>query len=106
MSEKLFVDSASLVMATPAERRAAMQKLEEERMLARRRALESQTAADTLPHERIRIWEQLHALRLPLSTTHPLLAVVAAQTKLTLHDIREEQRRRMLGAAAGHLEGT
>ncbi len=74
--------------------RAAARRAEEERDFERRRALESQAAPDAEPAARIRIWERLHALSLPVAASHPLLAVIARQTALTLADIRNEQQRR------------
>jgi hypothetical protein len=44
--------------------------------------------------ERIRIWERLHALRLPRSTGHVLVMVIATQTRLTVGQVHDEQRRR------------
>jgi hypothetical protein len=44
--------------------------------------------------ERIRIWEQLHALRLPRASGHALVSVIAAQTRLTIGQVHDEQRRR------------
>lgn len=74
--------------------RDAARRAEEERDFERRRALESQTAADAEPADRIRIWERLHALSLPTAASHPLVAVIARQTALTLTDVRNEQQRR------------
>src|SRR5262245_10709700 len=107
MDEKLVADPTSLLTGGPDERRAAAQRAEKERALARRRALDSQAAADIAPHERIRIWERLHGLSLPRSAAHPLLAVVVAQTKLTLRDVvDEQQRRRALGEGRASQEGS
>jgi len=94
IDEKTMVGSSFSLLGSVAERRAAVLRAQEERALVRRRALDSQAAADTAPHERIRIWEQLHGLTLPCTASHPLLAVVAAHTNLTLRDITEEQHRR------------
>jgi hypothetical protein len=74
--------------------RSAAQLAEKERTLARQRALDSLTAWDATPAERIRRWEDLHALALPPGAAHPLVAVIVAHTKLTLDDIRDEQQRR------------
>lgn len=77
-----------------AEGRAAAQLAEQERALARQRALDSTAEVDAAPAERIRRWEQLHGLTLPSALGHPLLAVIAARTKLTLSDVTDEQQRR------------
>lgn len=95
MNEKIIVDPfASL--GTAVDCRAAAQRVAEERAFERRRALDSQADVDAAPQDRIRIWERLHTLGLPLAGTHPLVAVIAAQTKLTVRDVRDEQRRRRL----------
>ncbi len=86
--------------ADPAERRAAIQLAEQERAQSRNRELESQTAMHIAPDERIRIWERLHALRLPTSASHPLMALIATQTNLTLRDLRDEQERRRTSSPA------
>jgi len=43
---------------------------------------------------RIAAWEKAHALRLPISPTHPVLQVIAAATDLALEEVLEEQRQR------------
>jgi len=50
--------------------------------------------------ERIRIWERLHALRLPRSSGHVLVRVIATQTRLTVGQVNEEQRRRTIEVAS------
>ena len=85
--------SAQFAFAT-SDRRVAVQQADQEREHARRRELELQASPYTEPQERIRIWERLHALRLPVAETHPLVIVIANQTQLRVRDIREEQRRR------------
>jgi hypothetical protein len=50
------------------------------------------------PHERIRAWERAHGLTLPRSESHPVLMSIAAATRLTLEQVREEQRRRLMPA--------
>jgi hypothetical protein len=76
------------------EGRAAAQLAEQERALVRQRALDSTSEGAAAPDERIRRWEHLHALKLPSAAGHPLLAVIAARTRLTLNDITKEQQRR------------
>lgn len=51
------------------------------------------------PDVRIRIWEKLHGLRLPSDSAHPILDVIAVGTRLTLAEVREEQRARRARAA-------
>jgi hypothetical protein len=94
VNERAVVDSSPLFISSTADRRAAAHRAEEERVLARQRALDSQSAWDAAPHERIRRWERLHALTLPTAAVHPLVDIIAAHTKLSLDDITEEQQRR------------
>jgi hypothetical protein len=76
--------------------RAAALRAEEERANARRLELESQSSNVHDARERIQIWERLHALRLPASAVHPLVAVIAEHTHLEIRDITGEQKRRRL----------
>ena len=43
---------------------------------------------------RLRAWERLHGLRLPTSSSHPILRVIAAATGIPVAAIREEQQAR------------
>jgi hypothetical protein len=78
----------------PPDFRAAARRAEEERAYARMRELELQASASCSPEERIRIWERLHAVRLPASAGHPLVSVIAAHTQLSVRAVRDEQQRR------------
>jgi len=107
MNERVVVDPSTQFLGTAADHRVAAQRAAEERAFERQRALDSQTDADATPQDRIRTWERLHALGLPLAATHPLLAVIATQTRLTLMDVRDEQqRRRLLGRASPSPQGS
>ncbi len=92
------IHSDELFTSTPAERRATALRLEKERAEERRRALDEQTSVGHAPHERIMIWERLHGLQLPKAEGHPLVEVIAKQTKLSRQQVREEQARRAYGA--------
>jgi acyl-CoA reductase-like NAD-dependent aldehyde dehydrogenase len=50
--------------------------------------------------ERIRIWERLHEVILPKDPAHRLVDIIAADTGLTIADIRDEQGRRAAHKAA------
>jgi hypothetical protein len=52
------------------------------------------------PDARIRAWERAHGLTLPRAETHPVLASVAAATRLTLEQVQAEQRRRLAPVSA------
>jgi hypothetical protein len=84
------------LIKTPAERLAHE---EFERAEKRRRDLAEQRSELNPPGVRIRTWEKVHQLRLPADPTHPILDVIAVSTRLTLVDVREEQRTRAARAA-------
>ena len=76
------------------DRRAAVQREEAERAAERKEQIASQSSPLNSPADRIRIWERLHALPLPTSSTHRLVRVIATQTELSVQQVQEEQRRR------------
>ncbi len=72
--------------------------VEEEARAEKLRLLQAeQSSSSNPPAARIRAWEKVHGLRLPLNAAHPVLEVVSIGTHLTLAEVREEQRAR--GAA-------
>jgi hypothetical protein len=78
-------------------------RLVEERAEAderRRLELLDLSAATNAPDARIRAWERAHGLTLPRAESHPVLNSVAAATRLTLEQVREEQRRRLAPVSA------
>lgn len=78
-------------------------RLAEERAEAderRRLELLDLSATANPPATRIRAWERTHGLTLPRDESHPVLASVAAATQLTLEQVREEQRRRLMPVSA------
>ena len=79
----------------PAEYRVRL--AEEQAAAGERRRIELLRLTDTAnaPAARIRAWERAHGLSLPRAESHPVLASVAAATRLTLEQVQEEQRRRL-----------
>jgi hypothetical protein len=75
----------------PAERLA---REEHERSEKRRQDLAEQRSNLNSPEVRIRTWERVHQLRMPSDPAHPILDVIAVGTRLTLEEVREEQRAR------------
>jgi hypothetical protein len=73
------------------------------RVEKRRAEQAEQCASSSAPEMRIRAWEKVHGLRLPLDAAHPIVAVVATETHLSLAEVREEQRARR---AARHRDIT
>lgn len=53
-----------------------------------------QYASSAAPETRIRAWERVHGLRLPLNPAHPIVAVIAIKTHLTVAEVQHEQRAR------------
>jgi len=84
------------LVKTQAERLAHEQY---ERTEKRRLELAEQRSDLNPPDVRIRTWERIHALRLPSDPTHPILDVIAVSTRLTVEEVREEQRTRAARAA-------
>jgi hypothetical protein len=78
-------------------------RLAEERAEAdERRRIELLDLSSTAnaPAARIRAWERTHGLTLPRAESHPVLASLAAATNLTLEQVQEEQRRRLMPVSA------
>ena len=84
-------------LVNPAERLA---REENERSEKRRQDLAEQRSALNPPEVRIRTWESVHQLRMPSDPAHPILDVIAASTRLTLEEVREEQRMRAARVAS------
>ncbi len=74
--------------------RARREQLEEEAARRRERALIDQRSPDNPAQVRVRIWEQLHQVRMPRDPGHAVLPRIAEQTGLTLADVLEVQRLR------------
>jgi len=62
----------------------------------RQRNLLEQTSIRNSARLRIRIWEQLHQMGLPLEHDHRLIPVIAAQTDLSVEQVSGEQMRRAM----------
>jgi hypothetical protein len=82
------------------EYRRKIREAEQERAALRANELAAQVSPTKDAEERIRIWERLHALRLPRSSGHVLVTVIAKQTRLTLGQVHDEQRRRTIEVAS------
>lgn len=82
---------------SPAAYRERIALLEAEALDRRQQELNEQRSPANTPANRIRIWERRHQLPLPRSPDHQLLTVIAANTGLSLEDVRAEQRLRGAG---------
>jgi hypothetical protein len=82
----------------------AEQLAEEELEREKRRSLqlEEQRSDANPPEQRIRAWERAHGLRMPLDPGHAVLDVIALNTRLTLEQVRDEQRLRVKRNAGRH----
>ena len=105
MSENTAFDRSALIqLPTTGEsqadlrRRLAQQQAEAQER--RQQELGEQRSPRHAAADRIRIWERLHALPLPLSATHQLLAVISANTGLSLEEVQAEQRARAAAKGA------
>ena len=85
---------------TSGEYRRKIREAEQQRAALRADELAAQVSPTKDAEERIRIWERLHALRLPRSSGHVLVRVIATQTRLTVGQVNEEQRRRTIEVAS------
>jgi len=74
--------------------RDRLERLRLEAADRRQRALIDLSSPASTPEERVRVWERLFQLRLPLDPAHPILAQVAQQTALALDQVLEVQRQR------------
>jgi hypothetical protein len=76
------------------DRRAAALREEQERVEIRQSRIDALSSPFSEPHERIRLWEELHGVRLPRAADHSLVRVIAHRTSLTVQQVQDEQRRR------------
>ena len=74
--------------------RARIARRQAEAAEVRQRELVEQASTINSPDLRIRIWERLHEITMPLNASHRLLAVIAAQTGLTMAQVQTEQHNR------------
>ena len=90
----LFTNSLDSTAATAQFLKAHREKIAfeaDERAQQRRAQLTEQSSSLHTPEARIRIWEKVHGLRLPSDPAHAILDVVAADTGLTILEVRQEQ---------------
>ena len=92
-----MVTSRTGDLVNPAERLA---REEYELSEKRRQELAQQRSGLNPPEVRIRTWERIHQLRMPSDPAHPILDVIAISTRLTLEEVREEQRMRAARGAS------
>lgn len=74
--------------------RARIARRQAEAAEVRQRELVEQASTINSPDLRIRIWERLHEITMPLDAAHRLLGVIAAQTGLTMAQVQAERHNR------------
>jgi hypothetical protein len=74
--------------------RARVALRQAEALELRQRELAEQASDANAPAARIKIWERLHQIGLPASPSHRILDVIAADTRLSVEEVRFEQRQR------------
>jgi hypothetical protein len=74
--------------------RARLERQQAEAAEKRERALTDQRSPQNTPEVRVRIWEQLHQVRMPKSPEHAILQVIAKQTGLDLSEVKAVQQLR------------
>lgn len=84
--------------------RARVLRQQKEAAEYRQRELVEQASILNPPDVRIRIWERLHEIRLPRDAKHRLIAVIAANTGLSVEQVLDEQRNRSKPPAAPATE--
>lgn len=94
MNDKHVPDPSLVSMTSATERRAAVRAATERKAAERKQELEQLMSYVRTPAERIEAWERIFQLQLPRSMEHPLIAVIAASTGLTIDELDAEIRRR------------
>ena len=73
---------------------------EYDRAERKRLGLAEQNSLHNSADARIRAWEKAHHLRMPSDPSHPVLEVIAAATRLTLAEVRDQQQIRASRSSA------
>jgi hypothetical protein len=97
MPDRFAVNEASLGTDS-GDRRAAVLREENEREALRQSRLAAQSSPTMTAAERIKLWEELHGVRLPRDASHKLVGVIARETALSVQQIQDEQVRRSAGS--------
>jgi hypothetical protein len=74
--------------------RKRAEEFEAEAAERRQQQIDQQSSPLNSPSVRIKAWERLHQLDLPRDPAHRLVDVIAANTGLTVGDVRAEQLER------------
>jgi hypothetical protein len=85
---------------TQADYRERIALVQAEALERRQHELSEQCSPSKTPADRIRIWERLHQLPLPGLPSHRLISVIAANTGLSVDEVRAEQSMRAAAKTA------
>ena len=96
--DRFAPSSPSRFGESQADYRQRVALLQAEALERRQHELGEQCSPLNTPADRIRVWERLHQLPLPRSPDHRLITVIAANTGLSLAEVRAEQRARAAAA--------
>jgi hypothetical protein len=77
--------------------RERLEALKAEDTKRRQQQIDEQSSPLNCPSVRIKAWERLHQLDLPRDPAHRLVNVIAANTGLTVDEVRGEQTSRAAG---------
>ena len=91
---RIYVPQLPTAGASRNECRERAAEIKAEQQAERHRAKSEQASDRYSAHERIRLWESLHGAQLPRDANHPVLAIIAVNTALTLAQVRAEQQQR------------
>ena len=91
---RIYVPQLPTAGASRNECRERAAEIKAEQEAERHRAKSEQSSDRYTAQERIRLWESLHGAQLPRAANHPVLAVIAVNTALTLDQVKAEQQHR------------
>lgn len=97
---RIYVPQLPTAGASRNECRERAAEIKAEQEAQRHRAKSEQSSDRYTAQERIRLWESLHGAQLPRDANHPVLAVIAVNTALTLDQVRAEQQHRLAASGA------
>ena len=99
MESKFPYDVRPVIGESNTEYRNRIAHFQAEVLDRRQRELEEQSSPEHDPTTRIRIWERIHEIELPRSSTHQLIGVIAADTGMSRNEVLAEQRKRASASA-------
>jgi len=103
MPDRIEPNAGPRAGESPADYRQRMARLQAEALERRKQEISEQRSPTNTPADRIRIWERLHQLSLPPSPEHRLIAIIAADTGLSLEEVQAERRLRAAARTAAPI---